>query len=216
MTLNRGPDLRREDLVFQLEATRTDTGTKTDHTYKSPDDEFIATLDFCPLPAGVYQVRAKLLDRNNTVLFEQPPYRVVKVDSKAGDLLKAWIDDRNLAHFGDGNPHFVIGIYDTSNYFNSSDAYAPALDEISQAPINMMVNYFITNAPISAINAYTDELQKHGIFLLPTVSNFYEDNTQLPERLGGQARRHHSRRLYRAICRRARGEPRDRRLLRPG
>jgi hypothetical protein len=183
VTLNRGPDLRPEDLVFELEATRTDTGAKTDHTYKSPNDEFIATLDFSALPAGVYQVRAKLLDKNNTVLFEQPPYRVVKVDSKAGDLLKAWIDDRNLAHFGDGNPHFVIGIYDTSNYFNSPDAYAPALDEISRAPINMVVNYFITNAPISAIDAYTDELQKHGIFLLPTVSDFYENNKSYPKGL---------------------------------
>ena len=186
VTLNRGPDLRREDLVFQLEATRTDTGAKTDHTYKAPNDEFIATLDFSALPAGVYQVRAKLLDKNSTVLFEQPPYRVVKVDSKAGDLLKAWIDDRNLAHFGDGNPHFVIGIYDTSNYFNSPDAYGPALDEISQAPINMMVNYFITNAPVSAIDAYTDELQKHGIFLLPTVSNFYQDNSNYPKGLAAK------------------------------
>ena len=125
VTLNRGPDLRREDLVFQLEAMRTDSGAKTDHTYQSPADDFIATLDFGPLPAGVYQVRAMLLDRNGTVLFEQPPYRVVKVDSNAGALLKAWIDDRNRAHFGDGNPHFVIGIYDTSGYSNSSACIRP-------------------------------------------------------------------------------------------
>ena len=57
VTLNRGPDLRREDLVFQFEAMRTDSGTKTDHTYKSPADDFTATLDFSPMPAGVYQVR---------------------------------------------------------------------------------------------------------------------------------------------------------------
>ncbi|MGC2305416.1 hypothetical protein [Candidatus Binatus sp.] len=186
VTLNRGPDLRSEDLTFQLEATRADTGAKTDHTYKSPADDFTATLDFAALPAGVYQVRAKLLGPNGDVLFEQPPYRVVKVDSKAGDLLKAWIDDRNLAHFGDGAPHFVIGIYDTSNYSNSPDAYAPAVEEISQAPINMMVNYYITNAPISAVNAYTDELQRHGIFFLPTVSNFYEDNNGYPKGLAAR------------------------------
>jgi len=181
VTLNRGPDLRREDLVFQLEATRIDTGAKTDRTYNSPADNFTATLDFAALPAGVYQVRAKLLGRNGNVLFEQPPYRISKVDSKAGDLLKAWIDDRNRAHFGDGAPHFVVGIYDTSNYSNSPDAYAPAVEEISKAPINMMVNYYITNAPISAIDAYTDELQKHGIFFLPTVSNFFEDDRGYPK-----------------------------------
>jgi hypothetical protein len=176
VTLNRGRDLRREDLVFQLEATRADTGAKTDRTYKSPADDFTATLDFAALPAGVYQVRARLFGTNGNVLFEQPPYRIVKFDSEAGDLLKAWIDDRNRAHFGDGASHFVIGIYDTSGYSNSPDAYAPAVEEISKAPINMMVNYYITNAPISAIDAYTDELQTHGIFFLPTVSNFFEDD----------------------------------------
>src|SRR5260221_12218135 len=50
----------------------------------------------------------------------------------------------------------------------------------------MMVNYFITNAPISAINAYTDALQEHGIFLLPTVSNFYADNKNYPKGLAAQ------------------------------
>ena len=184
--LNRGPDLRREDLVFQLEAIRTDSGEKTDHTYKSPADDFTAALDFGPLAAGVYEVRGRLLGTSGQVLFEQPPHRVVKVDAKPGTLLKAWIDDRNVAHFGDGKPHFVIGIYDTSGYSNSPQRYAGAVEEISQAPINMMINYFITNAPISAINAYTDELQDHGIFFLPTVSDFYEDNRWYPKGLAAK------------------------------
>jgi hypothetical protein len=181
VTLNRGPYLRRENLVFRLEAVSTDSATKIDHTYDSPADDFTATLDFGPLPTGVYQVRAMLLGRNGNVLFEQPPYRVVKVGSKPGALLKAWIDDRNRAHFGDGKPHFVIGIYDTSGYTNSPKFYARALNEISQAPINMLINYFITNAPISSINAYTQALQEHGIFFLPTVNNFYEDDRWYPK-----------------------------------
>jgi hypothetical protein len=181
VTLNRDAGLRREDLVFQLEAVRTDTGAKTDHAYKAPADDFTATLDFGPLSAGVYDVRATLLDRDGKVLFDQPPYRVVKVDSKPGTFLKAWIDDRNRAHFGDGQPHFVIGIYDTSGYSNLSSAYARAIDEISQAPINMLINYLITNAAISSIHAYTQELQEHGIFFLPTVSTFYEDNRNYPK-----------------------------------
>ncbi len=184
VTLNRDADLRREDLVFQLEATRVDSGLKADHTYKSPAYDFTATLDFGPLAAGVYQVRGRLLDRNGKLLFEQSPYRVVKVGANPGTLLKAWIDDRNLAHFGDGEPHFVIGIYETSGYTNSAKSYAREINEISQAPINMLINYLITNAPISAINAYTDELQQHGIFFLPTVNNFYEDSGWYPK---GQA-----------------------------
>jgi hypothetical protein len=185
VTLDLGAELRREDLVFQLEAVRVDSGATTDHSYKSPADDFTATLDFGPLPAGRYDVRGKLLGKNGNVLFEQPPYRVVKVDSTPGAHLKAWIDDRNRAHFGDGKPHFVIGIYDTSGYSNAPQAYAGSINEISQAPINMMINYLITNAPISAINAYTDELQQHGIFLLPTVNDFYEDN-RMPKGLAAK------------------------------
>jgi hypothetical protein len=181
VTLNRGPDLRRDDLVFQFQAIRIDSGIKADHTYKAPADAFTATLDFSQLPAGAYQVRGRLLSKSGAVLFEQPPYRVVKVDSKPGKFLKAWIDDRNRAHFANGKAHFVIGIYDTSGYSGLPQAYAHAVNEISQAPINMMINYFITNAPISAINAYTDELQEHGIVLLPTVNNFYEDSRGYPE-----------------------------------
>jgi hypothetical protein len=181
VTLNLGPGIRREDLVFQLEATRIDTESKTDHTYKSPADDFIATLNLGSLPAGTYQVRPRLLDNNGTVLFEQSPYRIVKVDSKAGDLLKAWIDDRNRAHFGDGAPHFVIGIYDTSGYSNSGQTYAGAIDEISRAPINMLVNYLVTGAPISAIDAYAAELQKRGIYFLPTVNDFYQDSKLYPK-----------------------------------
>jgi hypothetical protein len=186
VTLNPGLDLRREDLVFQLAAVRADSGARTDHSYKSPADDFTATLDFSSLPAGVYHVRGRLLGTNGGVLFEQPSYRVVKVNSEPGAFLKAWIDDRNRAHFDDGKPHFVIGIYDTSGYSNAPEAYARSVDEISQASINMIINYFITNAPISAINAYTDELQEHGIFFLPTVGNFYEDNKWYPKGLAAK------------------------------
>jgi hypothetical protein len=173
VTLNPGPDLRREDLVFQLEAVRIDSGAKTDHTYKSPADDFTATLDFGPLPAGVYQVRGRLLGRNGKVLFEQPPYRVVKVNSEAGAFLKAWIDQANLAHFIDGNPHFVLGIYDTTGYSLSAAAYAKELAAIAQAPINMIINYYITNAPTQAITAYTTAMKQFGITFLPDVAAFY-------------------------------------------
>jgi len=180
VTLNPGPDLRREDLVFQLEAVSTDSGAKTDHTYKSPADDFTATLDFGPLPAGVYQVRGRLLGRNGKVLFEQPPYRVVKVNSEAGAFLKAWIDQANLAHFIDGNPHFVLGIYDTTQYSLSPAYYVPELAKIAQAPINMIINYYITNASTQAVAAYTTAMKQFGMTFLPDVGFFYTNNHNFP------------------------------------
>ncbi len=180
VTLNRDAGLRREDLTFQLEAVRADSGTKTDHAYKSPPDDFIATLDFGPLSAGVYDVRATLLDRDGKVLFDQPPYRVVKVDSKPGAFSKAWIDDRNRAHFGDGQPHFVIGIYDTTGFSPSPTYYTKGLAAIAQAPINMIINYYITNAPTAAITAYTTAMKQFGMTFLPDVSGFHTNDPSFP------------------------------------
>ena len=114
------------------------------------------------------------------VLFEQAPYRVVKVDSAPGAFLKAWIDPANLAHFIDGNPHFVLGIYDTTQYYLSPAHYVPELAAIAQAPINMIINYFITNAPTQAVTAYTTAMQQFGMTFLPDVNDFYAGNPDFP------------------------------------
>ena len=159
---------------------RTDSGAKTDHTYKSPADDFTATLDFGPLPAGVYQVRATLLGSDGKVLFEQPPYRVVKLDSKPGVLLKAWIDPDNLAHFIDGNPHFVLGIYDTTGWSYAPASFVKELAAIQKAPINMIINYFLSNAPTPAVTAYTTAMKQFGITFLPDVSGFHTGSSAFP------------------------------------
>ena len=69
--------------------------------------------------------------------------------------MKAYIDPANLAHFIDGNPHFVLGIYDTTDYSDSPSYYTnELLLRIAHVPINMMINYYITEAPTQAIDAY--------------------------------------------------------------
>ena len=47
----------------------------------------------------------------------QSPYTIVKLDASLRAGMKAWIDPTNRAHFIDGNPHFVLGIYDTTELF---------------------------------------------------------------------------------------------------
>ena len=68
------------------------------------------------LAAGTYQVAGKLEDSSGNVLMTQTPYTIVKLDASARAGMKAWIDPVNLAHFIDGKPHFVLGIYDTTQY----------------------------------------------------------------------------------------------------
>jgi len=135
--------------------------------------QFTGTLDMTSLPLGVYQVAGILEDGSGNVLMAQSPYAIVKLGASLRAGMKAWIDPANLAHFIDGNPHFVLGIYDTTDYSNSSAYYVPRLAAIAQAPINMIINYYITNAQTPAITAYTTAMKQFGIAFLPDVAAFY-------------------------------------------
>src|SRR5208282_4456498 len=104
----------------------------------------------------------------------------VKLDASVRSGMKAWIDPANLAHFIDGNPHFALGIYDTTGYSRSAAAYLKELAAIALAPINMIINYYITNAPTQAIAAYTTAMKQFGITFLPDVSGFYTNNPNFP------------------------------------
>lgn len=104
----------------------------------------------------------------------QSPYAIVKLDASARAGMKAWIDPSNLAHFIDGNPHFVLGIYDTTGFAYYPAFYAKRLAPIAQAPINMIINYWQSGAPTPAALAYTDAMKQFGMTYLPTVNNFYE------------------------------------------
>ena len=114
-----------------------------------------------------------LEDSSGNVLMTQSPYAIVKLDASARAGMKAWIDPANSAHFSDGNPHFVLGIYDTTQYSLGEAYYVPELAAIALAPINMIINYYITNAPTQAITAYTTAMRQFGITFLPDVAAFY-------------------------------------------
>ena len=142
--------------------------------------EFTGTLDLSALSLGTYQVVGKLEDTSGNLLMTQSAYAIVKLDASARAGMNAWIDAANLAHFGDGNPHFVLGIYDTTQYSDLVSYYVPELAAIALAPINMIINYYITNAPTQAIAAYTTAMKQFGMTLLPDVSGFYTGSSVFP------------------------------------
>ncbi len=148
--------------------------------------EFTMSVDLSGLPPGVYRIQGMLKGRGAHLA--QSPYEVVKLPASARSGMKAWIDPNNEAHFLDGNAHFVLGIYDTTSYSNAVSPWQPELASIARAPVNMIINYFITDAPISAINAYTQAMAQYGMVLLPTVNNFYQDNTFYPSNLAASLR----------------------------
>ncbi len=146
-------------------------------------DRMQAKISLAQLPDGPHTVTVELLDSAHRTLFAQSPYRVVKMPAAMRSKMKAWIDANNEAHFLDGKAHFVLGIYDTTGYSPSESYWGPRLASIARAPINMIINYFITNAPISAIDAYTQAMARHGMVFLPTVVNFHTSDKFYPSNL---------------------------------
>ena len=133
-------------LRVELDAVDAGGNTVASQTFTPESAEFTGTLDMTSLPLGTYQLAGTLEDSSGNVLMAQSPYAIVKLDASVRAGMKAWIDSANLAHFIDGNPHFVLGIYDTTQYYVSPAQYVPELAAIAQAPINMIINYYITNA----------------------------------------------------------------------
>lgn len=167
----------------ELEAIDQNGSVVASESYVPAMQEFTATLDMSGLPDGTYQVTGAVLDSSGNVIFTQSPYSIVKLDASARATMKAWVDPGNVAHFLDGDGHFVLGMYDTTDYSNNPGYYAPDLSAIAQAPINMMINYYMTLAPPSAVEAYATEMKQYGMVFLPTVSGFYSGNPNYPSNL---------------------------------
>ena len=160
-------------LQVELDAVDVGGNTVASNTFAPTTKEFTGTLDMSALPLGTYQLVGKLEDSGGNVLMTQSPYEVVKLDASARAGMKAWIDPANLAHFIDGKPHFVLGIYDTTGFAYYPAFYATRLAAIAQAPINLVINYWQSDAPTPAAVAYTAAMKQFGMAYLPTVNNFY-------------------------------------------
>ena len=167
-------------LQVVLNATDSGGNIVASQTVVPSSTDFTASIDLSSLPLGAYQLTGTIEDSGGNVLMTQSPYAIVKLDASARSGMKAWIDPANRAHFLDGDPHFVLGIYDTTQYSLREAYYVPELAAIARAPINMLINYYITNAPTQAITAYTDAMTQFGITFLPDVAAFYSDSPNWP------------------------------------
>ncbi len=167
-------------LRVEIDALDSGGNTVASRTFTPKSAEFTGALDMGALPLGTYQVAGILEDSSGNVLMAQSPYSIVKLDASLRSGMKAWIDPANLAHFIDGDPHFVLGIYDTTGYSYSPSYYAAELAAIAQAPINMIINFYLCQAPTQAITAYTTAMKPFGITFLPDVSYFYTGSPWFP------------------------------------
>jgi hypothetical protein len=180
LTLTPPPGTSLASLRVEINAVDAGGNIVASQTFTLESAEFTGTLDMGALPPGTYQVVAILEDAGGNVLMTQTPYAIVKLDASVRSGMKAWIDPANLAHFIDSKPHFVLGIYDTTGWSYTPSSFTKELAAIAQAPINMIINYFLSNAPTPAVTAYTAAMKQFGISFLPTVGGFYTSSSAFP------------------------------------
>jgi hypothetical protein len=143
------------------------------------DGTTVATVDMSSLPLGRYRLLGHLEGPGGKRVFTPPSYTIVKLSSAAQSSMKAWIDSDNVIHMG-GRPRFVIGLYDTTGYALRPDYYSPRLKGIAQAPINLMINYFLANGRADVIFPYTEAMAPFDIFYLATVNAFFPEMRAYP------------------------------------
>jgi hypothetical protein len=139
-------------------------------------------VDAAALPAADYVARTELVSENGETLHRAADYRIVKVPARTRQRFNAWFDARNVTYL-EGRPTFVLGIYNTTGFSTARETYARGRDgwgnaRLAEAPLNMMINYWLGAAPVEALNAYMDDLRGRGIYYLQTV-NFYHANDRL-------------------------------------
>jgi hypothetical protein len=142
----------------------------------------VVELDAAALPHGAYRLRGELVTPDGEVLHRYPDYRIVKAPAAARKRFAIWYDERNVAWIH-GRPSFVLGLYTTTGYSESRDTYARGDDgwgvaRMAEAPINMVINYWLGATPVPALQVYMDELNSRGMYYLQTVNFYYADNAQ--------------------------------------
>ena len=142
-------------------------------------------LDAAGLRGDAWLLRAELLDASGAATSRYPDHRIVRVPAKARNELPVWFDERNVLYMG-GKPAFVLGLYTTGGYSTTRSTYAQGQDgwgvtKMSEAPVNMLINYHLGRAPMAALTTYMDELASRGIRYLQTVNFYYRDDPQYKE-----------------------------------
>jgi hypothetical protein len=166
---------------LQLVDERTGS-EKQRREYAAPDRTFVAELDGAPLDHGVFLLRVELVDGAGTSRSRYPDHRIVKAPAKTRAGYAVWYDEQNVTYLH-GKPAFVLGLYNTTGYSSSREEYAQGNGgwgnaRIAEAPINMLINYWLGAAPIRALETYMDDLVQRGIHLLHTVNFYYRDDPQ--------------------------------------
>ena len=138
--------------------------------------DFTATLNGAALSVGsTYLVRFKLIDADGSAVYEYPAYRVSKVSGAARSAMAISFDENNRILFN-GQPKFLLGVYDSGLGYNSTassfEGNLITNRHLFELPINFYLNYWYGSMPVSSVQALVTALQWHGASYVSTANCF--------------------------------------------
>ncbi|MBI4241075.1 MAG: hypothetical protein HY613_05105 [Candidatus Rokubacteria bacterium] len=168
------------DLVVRFVLETTTGKVIATRDVSPPAARFVFSVDISGLPRGDFRARLRALRaRDGQLLFEYPPYHLVKLSVAQRARLTAYVDADNVLVLN-GRRTFALGIYDTTGYSNLPSAYEPRIAKIAEAPFNLYLNYWLAAAPASALNALMVTLQKYDMAYLHTANSWYDNHPDWP------------------------------------
>jgi hypothetical protein len=141
---------------------------------------FIAEMDGAVMQTGKpYLVTFSLVDTStDATVSTYPAYRVSRVAKGLRGSMKITFDEKNRVLMN-GVPRFVLGVYDSGMGYTTNETswetmlWSPTGERRMEGlKINMYLNYWYGAAPIDAMNALMNNLQKHGVMYLQTGNCF--------------------------------------------
>jgi hypothetical protein len=144
---------------------------------RKAEAEFLQNLNGSKLAAGhTYLLKTRLLrNKDNALVYEYPPYRIVKVSGTLRKKMTVAFDEYNR-FLVRGKPTFLLGVYDAGmGYFAAEWQWEKALMDnrrLFELPINIYNNYWYGIASLESMQALMNVLQRHGVLYLQTGNCF--------------------------------------------
>jgi hypothetical protein len=178
-------DFRRYQVVATL---REETGTVVVNTVTvAAAPRIVVEISAVGLRYGVpYLAELKLVDgTTRATVYAAPARRVSRVTAETRDAMTVSVDDRNRILLR-GEPRFVLGVYDSSTGYGTTDAFweqtlwsPTGARRLGAMPINFYLNYHLGGISTTALDALVANLQKHDAVYLQTANCFNRSRSSL-------------------------------------
>ena len=171
------PEKKREEYEVVLTVQEQKSGKIVYSERKPADASAIYTVDCSRYETGnALNIHLKLMALpNQELVYEYPPYRIVKVPGEIRKEMAVSFDQYNRFNVN-GMPTFLLGVYDAGMGYPANErGWQITFSEnrrLFELPINLYLNYWYGQAPLKAMQTMMNVLQSKGIYYLQTANAF--------------------------------------------